>query len=80
MRLVKTKLIRYFVNVILYAVVLITATYMAYIIPEDMFIVKNFCLPFGLATVIAIFISMILATLNEISTIIVVNITRRGQQ
>lgn len=79
MRMSKTKLIRYFVNVVGYAAILVLATYMSYTIPEEMYIVKNFCLPFGLAVVIAIFVAIILATINEITTMIIVSYTR-GQQ
>lgn len=78
MGIARTKTIRYFLNLIIYAVILVFTTYYIYVYIPDLFIVKNLLLPLGGAIVISIMLAMVLATINEIITAIVVKVSRRN--
>jgi len=72
----KIKFIRYMTNLFTYILLLNVITYILYIIPADLYVFKNTIIPLGQIFVLNIFISMVLAAVNEITSIFLVRYFR----
>lgn len=77
MNTIRTKAIRFFINVLLYAGVLMTATYYIYVYEPQLLPLKNLLLPLGGAMLISTILAIALAAINEIMTFTVVKIMMR---
>lgn len=74
----KIKTIRFFVNLILYAVVLISTTYYTYTFQPGLFALKNVIIPLQGTIILAVVLAVILAGVNEIMTMIIIKFSMRG--
>ena len=77
MRTLRIKTIRFILNIILYATILICATYYTYTFQPGLYALKNFIVPMNGVIFLTIILSIILAGLNEIITIFVIRFQKR---
>ena len=76
MNVILPKVIRFISNVIIYSSILIAVTYYSYTNVPEFFALKNLMIPFTGTIILAIIISVLLAGINEITTLFVVRFYR----
>lgn len=76
-----SKVMRFIMNFLFYAVILISTTYYVYTnIPDpEIIALKNVLFPMQAAMLLAFILSLIMAIVNEITTIFIIRIARRKQ-
>lgn len=79
MKIKNIKLIRFLLNILLYAGILITTACYAYFSDPRLFALKDFLVPMNGVIILIIILSAILAGVNEIITVIVIKIRRKQQ-
>lgn len=80
MNIIAGKILRFVVNFVFFAVIMIAVVYYSYMNPPELLGVKNILLPMQAAVFLAFLLSLIMAGINEIITIFIIRITRRGKQ
>ena len=76
---IKIKVIRFFLNLGLYAALLISATFYAYTNPPELYRLKEVILPLNNAIFLAVFLALLCAGVNEILSMLMLRIARRNE-
>lgn len=71
------KIIRFVLNLVIYSVVLISVTYYTYTNIPELFMIKDLMVPFQGSLMLAVILSILLAGINEVMTLIVIRVFRR---
>ena len=69
MNLVMSKVTRFLLNFVLYALILLAVTYHSYTNNPDFFTLKTLLAPFGEMLILAVILAIMLSGINEITTL-----------
>lgn len=70
------KMLRFFLNFMFYMVVLVSVTYYCYSTPMELYGIKHAILQLESALFLALFMALILAGINEITTLFIIRMSR----
>lgn len=71
------KIMRFVLNFVFFMIVLISATYYVYSTPAELFGIKNVLLPLNAVLLLSVVIALILAIINEVTTVFIVRMIGR---
>lgn len=74
------KIFRFLMNFVFFTVILYSMVHYSYTSDPELFGIKNALLPYEAAVFLGLIISMILAGINEITTIIILKSTNRKRK
>jgi len=77
MNIKATKIFRFVFNLSMFTLVLMSVTYYAYTNNPTLFGLKNALVPFEGALILSVILSVLLAGINEVVTLLVVKFTKR---
>lgn len=79
MNTLKIKVIRFFLNLGLYAALLVSTTFYVYTYVPELYQLKEVILPMRNSMILAIFMALLCAGMNEIMSMLIVRIARRNE-
>ena len=74
---IMSKVIRFILNLLIYSAVLLSVVYYSYTYVPELFQLKNLMIPFKGSLMLAVILSVLLAGINEVITLIIIRFVRR---